>query len=184
MIAISAVLLLFDFADVTIGKIGVMGTDLVVGDVRVLMWTAWILWAYFLLRYYQYWRMQDKQAIRQAFRDRMKHYSNAYWYGHPTLSEKGNVTGTLEYVAGLKWQFNVSKYVAEEGGFATSYVPVSFWQSTAWTMRAAWYVLAHTHHATDHVLPFALAIAAPLVTFVPRLFDDVPGKVQAALALA
>lgn len=67
LIAISTVLLLFDFADVKITKIGVLGTDLLVGDARVLMAAAWLMWLYFFVRYYQYWRVAEGQAVRNGF---------------------------------------------------------------------------------------------------------------------
>ena len=43
LIAISMVLLLFDFAKVNIAKVNVLGTDLLVGNAQVLMFFAWAM---------------------------------------------------------------------------------------------------------------------------------------------
>ena len=165
LIAISAVLLLFDFADVKIGKIGILGTDLVVGDVRVLMWSAWLLWAYFLLRYYQYWRAAETAHIRNTFS--RKSYENERSFAS-SLKMGDGVHMPFSRIGFLQYQFSpftVAKNVAQHA----DPIPVSAVRVICWKMRAAYYVTLHTPHATDHVLPFALALAAPFVTFAPVL---------------
>lgn len=172
VIGISSILLLFDFADVTISKIGILGTDLLVGNVRVLMWTAWVVWAYFLLRYYQYWRTQSNQTVRTAYRQQMQNIGNQYWYANKATSANLGRQPHVEKISFLRWQVVVSEYVPHKGGSIEEKYPVPMWRSASWALKSAWHVAAHTHHATDHVLPFALALAAPLVTFIPILLGS------------
>src|SRR5688572_2283141 len=54
LMAMSCLLLVFDFADISIAKVSILGTELVVGKPRVLIIFIWAVWAYALLRYYQF----------------------------------------------------------------------------------------------------------------------------------
>jgi hypothetical protein len=162
--SISAALLLFDFAEVKIAKIGILGTDLVVGNVHVLIFSAWVLWAYFFLRYYQYWRMGSRK-VRDAFEARFQHYLNIY-----AGNRRDEITGSFlrfELVRSglLKWNNVASAYspvIGEDNKvFARQ---VSILGFAIMTTQAAGYVALHTTHVTDHLLPFALGIAAPVAT--------------------
>lgn len=63
LILISGGLLLFDFANVSVAKISVMGTELLIGNAKVIAYFAWAMWCYFLLRYYQYLRAESDLGI-------------------------------------------------------------------------------------------------------------------------
>src|SRR3989338_8065290 len=47
LMMISGGLLLFDFANVTVAKVSILGTELLIGNVKVLIYCAWFLWGYF-----------------------------------------------------------------------------------------------------------------------------------------
>jgi hypothetical protein len=78
LIAISAFLVLFDIANIQVAKLSLLGNELIVGNVQVLIYSAWCLWAYFLLRYYQYWRAEPDQYIRKSYAKYLDALARAY----------------------------------------------------------------------------------------------------------
>ena len=64
LIGISAILLIFDFANVRIAKVSLLGTELLAGNVQVLAVCAWVIRFYILIRYYQYLRAEPDGLIR------------------------------------------------------------------------------------------------------------------------
>ena len=162
LIAISAVLLIFDFAKVTITKVSVLGTELLVGNAQVLIISAWILWAYFLLRYYQYWRVEPDQHIRDTFKQQLDKYARSYSRATPIQDTYGQAYDNykISRTAFARWTYTLQGYDPAEGGIKdgpTKSLPA--WRLAVWSVKSAAFVYVQTPHATDHVLPFALAIA-------------------------
>jgi len=170
LIAISAVLLIFDFANVTIAKISVLGTELLVGNARILMVCAWILWGYFFLRYYQYWRVEPDRHIRAAFTERFDKYARSYPNGKPIQDSYGQeYKYKISRTAFARWAYTLQGYDPVKEGVidgATYNLPV--WKLAAWSVQSVAFVCVQTPHATDHILPFALAVAAPITTFLTK----------------
>lgn len=166
LIAISAVLIVFDFAQVTITKVSVLGTELLVGNARVLMAYAWILWAYFLLRYYQYWHLEPDRRIRSSFSSRLDAYARSYAKAKAVRDAAGQAYGdyTISRTGLISWSYSLRGYdpiiegMREGPAFA-----LPAWRLATWVLKSAIFVAVQTPHATDHVLPFALAAAAPVV---------------------
>ena len=165
LIAISSALLLFDFADVKITKIGILGTDLLVGDVRVLMWSAWFMWLYFLVRYYQYWRTAESQVVRQGFanaearRARRDQRRKASREGRRI--EIRNANGRTYWLIYEQKKDQKPGQIVFEAPQEVPVPPSTIWW---WKFRAASDVTLHTTSVTDLILPFVLAVAAPVVT--------------------
>lgn len=169
LVVLSLVLLLFSISETTIGaKVSVLGTELVVGNPGVLKPLAWVFWFYFLLRYYQYWRAEPDSPIRDAFKAQRDKLILAA-YPVERLCKQGesvrNARFILEHRGLLRSEVilqdrdptrGISKNVATES--------VGRWAVFFWSIRSALHVAFNTRHATDHILPFALAVAAPLVT--------------------
>lgn len=89
LIAISVLLLVFDFAEVKVSKVSILGTELLVGNVQILVVCAWVLWAYFFLRYYQYWRLESEQRIRKAFSKQLVSYARKFTNAKPKRDSSG-----------------------------------------------------------------------------------------------
>ena len=166
LIVVSGVLLIFDFSQVKITKVSVLGTELFIGNAQVLMACAWILWAYFLLRYYQYWCAEPESYVRAAFSERLDHYARSYTKAKPVQEPTyGQVYDNYKIarVGFAKWTYTVQTYDVSTSGLAdgpTHRLPL--WRMVLWWVRASAYVCFQTPHATDHVLPFVLALAAPI----------------------
>jgi hypothetical protein len=165
LIAISTVLLIFDFAHVEVAKVSVLGTELLVGNTRMLMVCAWVLWGYFLLRYYQYWRIENQRRIRKAFKERLDWHAREYTKARPVQDAAGQLFDDYRITrAGLmQWSHTLRGYDPSRGmvGGKPLHLPVP--RLVVWSLKSAAHVTIQTPYATDHILPFALAIAAPLV---------------------
>jgi hypothetical protein len=167
LILVSLWLLVFDFAEVTIGKVSVLGTELVVGSPRVLILLGWLLWAYFFLRYYQYWRAENKPEIREAFNSRLDSYARAF--ANPTQYQDaaGQVFGhKIAKRDTFSWSYALQHYNPAVGSVEQhSAIPLPNIRLLWWSVKAAFLTCINTTHATDHLLPFVLAVAAPIVAF-------------------
>lgn len=171
LIAISAVLLIFDFADVKIAKVSVLGTELLVGNAQVLMVCTWVLWAYFLLRYYQYWRTEPVQLIRNSFKKKLDEYARSYARAVPLQDGMGGNWNDykISRSGSFSWAYILQGYDPEKGGMKdgpTTSLPPG--RLAAWLVQSMAFVCFQTHHATDHILPFVLASAAPIVAIYTK----------------
>ncbi|QIK80892.1 hypothetical protein G7069_04320 [Lysobacter sp. HDW10] len=167
LILVSLWLLVFDFAQVSIGKVSVLGTELVVGSPRVLIFLAWLLWAYFFLRYYQYWRAENKPELREAFSACLDSYANKFVGLAVYQDESGQLFdrkitkhGVFSWVYALQYYDPVTGYVVPR-----SEIQLPNARLIWWVIKSAVFTCINTTHATDHLLPFALAVAAPVVAF-------------------
>jgi hypothetical protein len=161
LILICSGLLLFDFAKVTVTRISIMGTELLVGDARVICYFAWAMWGYFLIRYYQYLRAESDLGIYSSFKSRFEGLARPYVFQQ---LNKGSFAGSIEFkMDGLRWRYSIKEYeLGELKETQSSLLP--FLRTLWWVVRSLFYVAVHTPKATDHVLPFVLAIAAPVVS--------------------
>lgn len=166
LIGISAVLLIFDFAQVKITKVSILGTELLVGNAQTLMYCAWVLLGYFFLRYYQYWRAEPEQHIRATFKQRLDTHARSYTKAKVIQDSSGQVFDNYKITrTGLvSWSYTLQGYDPTEGSIKdgqTSRLPE--WRLAIWSLKSIAYVVLQTPHATDHILPFVLAVAAPTV---------------------
>jgi hypothetical protein len=165
LILVSLWLLIFDFAHVSIGKVSVLGTELVVGSPRVLIVLSWLLWAYFFLRYYQYWRAENKPELRDAFCARLDAYARKFAKPIPYQDAAGQVFGHKITRDSLSWFYAVQHYDPAIGTIEKhSAIPLPRLRLLWWGIKSAFFTCINTTHATDHLLPFVLAIAAPVVS--------------------
>lgn len=162
LILISGGLLLFDFANVSVGKVNVMGTELLVGDAKVLAYFAWAMWCYFFLRYYQYLRAENDLGISKAIQAGFEGKAKAY------VSELHRIKQLMVSIdfrqTGIRWNYSVSEYDTSAGGpreIQKGSLPLL--KAVWWKAMSVYYVAIHTPKATDHILPFLLALAAPIV---------------------
>jgi hypothetical protein len=163
LIAISAFLVVFDIASVQVAKVSLLGNELIIGNVQVLIYCAWCLWGYFFLRYYQYWRAEPEQYIKEAFTS----YVKALILRH-VIVRKGNdlfnLGYTIERTGLLILSISTPEHdpvTGEKMEKKTFSLPL--WRLLSWYVRSALHIVLQTPLATDRVLPFAVAIAAPIL---------------------
>lgn len=170
LVAMSCMLIIFDLAEVEVAKVGVLGTDLIIGDVRVLAISMWIVWAYLLLRYYQYWRL-EKPHVSNAVYEQVD--ANAIGYASRSLMRaRRNEKVEIIRRGWLRdWEIKVTAYSPSEGGTvvrAAGRMP--WWRVLSWKFRAWRRVVIHTPYFTEHALPLVLAAATPAVAVLTKIF--------------
>lgn len=179
LIAISAVLLVFDFANVKIMKVSVLGTELLVGNAQVLMVCAWVLWGYFLLRYFQYWWIEPGKPIRDSFDNNLIEYLKLFDQDGQRTDDKCGffVAFRICHCGFLKWKYAIQRSypTANDKRHINTGTPISlpFRRTAAWSVKSAAFVCLQTPHVTDHILPFVLAFAAPVVSIFTKLHPHV-----------
>ncbi|MFH7326451.1 hypothetical protein [Desulfurivibrio sp. C05AmB] len=160
--ALSSLLILFNFADVSIAKVSLLGTELLVGDPAKLAAFVWLIWVYFLLRYYQYWREEPDKGLSKAFRDRFDRCAKDYtgkdfvqdMHGSPRYYK-------LSREGWFNWRYSVENVHPVEGNaLVGENIPISIIRVCAWAIFSAIHVCINTPRVTEHVLPFPLAILA------------------------
>lgn len=170
LIAISTFLVLFDIANVRVAKVSLLGNELIVGNVPVLIYIAWCLWGYFLLRYYQYWRTEPDKYIRSAFG---KYFDSlTHTYSREQAANEDIEHGfTFKIIRNglLSWSFTTQCYSVEKGSIVDVQTsPLPLWRLIYWRIKSALHVVFQTPHVTDRVLPFIVAISAPIVVFIKK----------------
>jgi|SRR3989338_2386014 len=165
LMMISGGLLLFDFANVTVAKVSILGTELLIGNVKVLIYCAWFLWGYFLLRYYQYLRAESDLGISTSFRSLLEGKAKAYLF---QKLGKEHFRGYFSFTrSGLRLKYSMMEYQTNIGTDLEIEKGVLPLLKTAWWYAKSWFhIAAHTPKVTDHILPFLLAAAAPLSSLI------------------
>ena len=171
LVAMSCLLIIFDLAKVEVAKVGVLGTDLIVGDVRVLAISMWVVWGYFLLRYYQYW-LTDKPHLSRAVFDRVELYARRHAsklaMGHDELSGSVSLVRKGWF---RRWRLEETTYarttpVVIDSNDIPSHLVL------AWRVRSWWDIAIHTPHFTEHALPLVLAAATPVVAVLTKILGE------------
>jgi hypothetical protein len=165
LILISAALIIFDFADVSIAKVGILGTDLIIGDPRILAVAAWLCWLYFLLRYFQYWRIHNARMIKKTYYEYIGSWADAYLY---EVEKSGGPRKAMNYVAVARFTM-VERKANTRGGMDETVIRTISRAETLNIKAKAWlHVILVSPHFTDQIFPFIIALLAPLVTVVTQ----------------
>ena len=167
LLLISIALLIFDFAEVSIAKVGILGTDLIIGNPAVLIATAWIFWLYFLIRYFQYWRMHSAQRVSSTYYQYLESWSTSY------LAKRYEADVTrrrlaMNYIRARRFEVVERKANILAAMDETLVERFSWWRTTLVKCRAAWHVAVVSPHFTDQMFPFVLASLAPIVTIATK----------------
>ena len=165
LILISSVLIIFDFARVSIAKISVLGTELLIGDAKTLMIFVWVVWAYAFLRYYQYLRAEGDLRILAMLQVKLHAKVRAYVFRQ---IKKDHVSGSIQHTRdGFRWKYSVYEYVPGKGKEEMILSgPIPWLLMIWWQLATGVDVSINTPKATDHILPILLAVAAPTLRLI------------------
>ncbi|HLQ25722.1 MAG TPA: hypothetical protein VK138_07510 [Acidiferrobacterales bacterium] len=170
---VSLIIVLLSFGGVEIQEVGALGTKLVFGNKDVLYIGLWVIFFYFLFRYYQYFLEEDDRGIAEAFWAKV----NALSFN--VLRKAAAVQHSLQ-LNQLAGEFRFSQLQKKSQFIRTGTVVTSRGQygeqmSSEYKINTLKYtpafVLAVAHVAvnrsvlTDFLLPFLVAIAALIAGF-------------------
>ena len=172
LIAVSVLLIVFDIAAISVGKISVLGSELVIGNAQVARVSIWVLWAYLLLRYVQFLGAEPDLGVRTKFIERMNHHmrEKLVLLAKAIYPEWQGGISEVEYRhlnrKGISWTLTLVKYDVTHGKTVEAgvlAVPVRLLLSA--TLRSVVFVAFATPRGTEHFLPLLLALAVPIVAF-------------------
>ncbi len=170
IILISIVLILFDFADIQIGKVSILGTNLIIGNPDIIHYFMWIMWTYFLIRYYQYFVQEENKQIKDTFNDKFKEFTSSKTCNY--FKEKHNIEDNrykeckLEKIGFLSWNYVYCIYNPVVGNeekireiCPIHIVVFSF-------VYSIFCVTVNTSKVTEYIFPFLLAFSVPIVKII------------------
>lgn len=189
LIAASAILFFYESSGIRVDQITILGNTFPVANPTWVAAAVWLLWLYFLIRYYQYFRDLPKREFSEAWDGR-------FWHLLKTVTRRrfvreylleGEVKGTpkftLDEVVPVAegpgdWGFEVKGSVEYNTGNVfrrrtidgeALLVPRRIMLLTR--VRAWLYVITHTRVGTEYLLPFIVAlvpVAYPLYRHFSR----------------
>jgi len=167
LIVISVLLLVFDMASISIAKVSVLGTELVVGNPRILPTLLWSIWAYMVLRYLQLLGALQQLGLREKFNERMNRHLRAKLEDLALKASPSDWTpwdGTVTFEtlsrSGLRWHQDLTKYEKTNVSKVVGQLMVPTSTMLFAIFRSATFVIFATPRVTEHVFPLALAAAA------------------------
>ncbi|NWF37461.1 hypothetical protein [Mariprofundus sp. KV] len=169
LLIISSALIVFDFAQLTVVKINLLGTELLIGKPEVLMVAAWVLWGYFFLRYYQYMREEKDLKIISTILHRFEGLAVAHTKLKSFNAEidQENRSYYLKKVGFLRWDYVLNDYNPGEGKVRDiSSKKVSLGHVAVWLLRSVLHVTVMTPRVTEYIAPIVVAIIAPVVSIL------------------
>lgn len=165
----SLALTAIDLAGATLKKdVSVLGTALEFANPERVVWGLWVLWAYFLVRYWQYFNEEPDLGIHQG----MEH-----WINRQISWDEFD----MEFQHWIMWRYGVfwtmlkqHKTWEAEQWTASENDPNNKLQKASWTLRAFFSVATKTPRFTDYLVPFFVA-AIPLLLCVWNFLSSKTG---------
>lgn len=166
---VSCLLIIFDFAQVKVAQINLLGTNLLIGNPEVLEVIIWFLWAYFLLRYYQFFKEENDLMIFSTFTNHFKELAKNFAMDqaikHGSKYEFANLFA--ENTGFLKWEIKNSSYNPAEGNVLTSVTGViPCYRVIIWHLKSFIHLFLNTSKITEHLVPFIVAFMALIVNLI------------------
>lgn len=173
LILVSVFHLLFEFGDIKFQKVGILGTDLLVGRPETLLAFAWALWAYFLLRYWLYYRTERLQrpitaSVHTDFQGNLARWAKAT---QETPDNPIPITNHPFWLIersddGRQMLLRLNTSAANGKRVELWSCPIPRSRLYVAKLQAVAFVATRGTEITDYWLPFALAASAPIVSFV------------------
>lgn len=169
LLVTSLALTAIDLAGATLKKdVSVLGTALEFANPERVVWGLWVLWVYFLVRYWQYFNEEPDLGIHQG----MEH-----WINRQISWDEFD----MEYHHWISWRYGIfwtmlkqHKEWENEQWTTSENDPNNKLQKASWTLRAFFSVATKTPRFTDYLVPFFVA-AIPLLLSVWSFLSTKPG---------
>jgi hypothetical protein len=183
LLAASSVLLLYVAAGIRVEELSVLGTKIHIERPSLVPLALWILWAYFLIRYFQYFHDLKDRGFREAYNDRLEQlvqvnavrklrrgfrppgiepgeYLPPYHFELEAveLLSRGPGEWRLRAAGGVNWR---TPRGFGRQDFHNYQMDIGWWELLLPRMRSGFYVATSTRLVTEYLLPFVVAIAPP-----------------------
>lgn len=152
LLVASLALTAIDLAGATLRKdVSVLGASLEFTNPERVVWGLWILWGYFLVRYWQYFNEETNLGIHQGMER---------WINRQIAWDEFD----MEFSHWISWRYWVfwtmvkqHKNWDDEHWIRSDNDPDNKLQKASWTLRAFLSVATKTPRFTDYVVPFFVA---------------------------
>jgi hypothetical protein len=185
LLIVSFVLFFYQAAGLRIDEINVLGTKVSLGSPWWITFALWVLWGYFLIRFYQYfrsipdkgfWTAYERQMKEAITRSAFKHFKKRF------VEEEENrksdfklreASFTLNYPKQRTIKLDVSIAQKKETGgmvgLSTSHEEDFTSTAFLWAkIKSTVHVIVSTHVASEYFLPFLFALL-PIANFLRQL---------------
>ena len=166
----SFALFFYQQAGLQIEKINVLGNEARISDLWWIAFALWVLWGYFLVRFYQFFRSTSDRGFWTAHESRMKELITRFAFKHfkEFRAQKGSkydfkiLGASFPMSYPQYWTVKLEVSIAQTdkaSGTVTGHAEDFTSTELLWIkIRSAAHVLVSTHVATEYFLPFLLAL--------------------------
>jgi len=164
-------LILFDFAKISIGQVSVLGTNLVIGNPDVVHGFMWVSWIYFFVRYWQFIAEKEDLEIISSFQSKKESLIRSKIQ---TIIERKATTENRSYVnyfsnpierKGFVWKTSLQVIDSNSGSVAAAGdLKIPIFTVIKCFVFSLIHISIFRPKITEYVLPFILAMAAPIVS--------------------
>lgn len=169
LMIVSVTIIFLRFGGVTVEKVGAMGLELNIANRAALYVGLWMLFLYFLIRYYQYFMQESNHGIRTEFLSKMDalcltELRKIAQRQHPIPLEELSGTFQFSKLSGSGLQRKGEMVIGRDsvGGFLNGPYYVNVLKLLVQAARAGIHVVFNRPAVTDYLLPFAVAAVALL----------------------
>lgn len=192
LLIVSFILFFYQQAGLQIEKINAFGNEVSISDPWWIAFALWVLWGYFLVRFYQYlrsipdkgfWTAYERQMEKSITRTAFKHFKKHFAQEEENKNRKNNfklgkADFTLNYPELRTIKLDVTIAQKDETGamigLSRSHEEDFTSTKLRWAkIKSVAHVLVSTHIATEYFLPLVLALLLPLLPiarFLHKLF--------------
>lgn len=163
LLVTSLVLIAINLAGATLKKdVSVLGASVEFSNPERIVWGVWVLWAYFLIRYWQYLNEEPDLGLHKGM--------ERWMLSRVPEDEFSRTSNHVYWQYGVFWTlYYMDEHTGDESWYPSKNGPQVAWKKTIWTVRAFISVAAKTPRFTDYVVPFLVA-AIPLLLSISSFF--------------
>jgi hypothetical protein len=181
LLAASSVLLLYVAAGIRIEELSVLGTKVHVERPGLVPLALWILWAYFLIRYFQYFHDLKDRGFRDAYTERLELLIQAMAVRKLQCEFRPPGIEPAEYLPPYRFELEAVELLSRGPGewrvraaggvnwrtprgfarqdFHNYQMDIGPWELLLPRIRSACHVATKTRLGTEYMLPFFVAVA-------------------------
>lgn len=170
LIGINAIIILFKVAEISIKELTILGTTFDINKPEVIPYFVWTLWVYFLIRYYQYLRMESSFKIFMDLMDSVnRNLLNYVDLKFKTQPDKDGryVKRALNNIGLWDWKYARVKHNYNSDAEIPQHLEnkvISKLLIFKYVLKKTISMCVHTNYFTEYLLPFFVAFLALIIS--------------------